>query len=156
MEWKLVANAVGAPSLTREHTPETDTLDVGVASTVLSVEDIINYCQSMGLRKSWLGTDFSSSGESTALGLTFRTCAKWRLEVREYSWGWELPRPKSKIMFAISFLSSKLLANLDEAQSFSASMGYAQEYVFDTNLTSSNFLGHTPSTADGDTAGLQA
>ncbi|ORY11533.1 mating-type protein MAT alpha 1-domain-containing protein [Clohesyomyces aquaticus] len=74
MGWKLVANAEGAPSLSREHTPDPDTLDVGVAATALSVEDIIKYCQSMG---------------------------------------------------------------------------YAQEYIFDTNLTSSTFLGHTPSTAGG-------
>ncbi|KAF2477308.1 uncharacterized protein BDR25DRAFT_339254 [Lindgomyces ingoldianus] len=74
MGWKLAADAEGAPCLSREYIPVPEILEAGVEATTLSVEDIINYCQSMG---------------------------------------------------------------------------YAQEYVVDMNLTSSTFLGHTISTTPG-------
>ncbi|KAF2105211.1 MAT1-1-1 mating-type protein [Lophiotrema nucula] len=69
--WKFDTDDEGAPRLTRESTPTPESLDVGIAATTLSVEDIIQYCQSMGYAQEFvLDTNLTSS---TFLGHSLST-----------------------------------------------------------------------------------
>ncbi|KAJ4413274.1 hypothetical protein N0V91_000249 [Didymella pomorum] len=52
--WTLGTDDEGSPTLSREFTPSPGAMSAGIAGMALSVEDIINYCQSMGYAQEYV------------------------------------------------------------------------------------------------------
>lgn len=52
--WTLNTDDEGTPTLSREFTPSPGAMSAGIADMAISVEDIINYCQSMGYAQEYV------------------------------------------------------------------------------------------------------
>ena len=52
--WTLNTDEEGTPTLSREFAPSPGAFSAGIADMALSVEDIINYCQSMGYAQAYV------------------------------------------------------------------------------------------------------
>ncbi|KAF1934334.1 MAT1-1-1 [Didymella exigua CBS 183.55] len=59
--WKFNTDDEGSPTLSREFIPSPGAMSAGIADTALSVEDIINYCQSMGYAQEYVSDTESNS-----------------------------------------------------------------------------------------------
>ncbi|KAF2132265.1 MAT1-1-1 [Dothidotthia symphoricarpi CBS 119687] len=59
--WQLVIDKEGAPTISRENIPQPGSLGAGIADMALSVEDIINYCQSMGYAQAYVSATNNTS-----------------------------------------------------------------------------------------------
>ena len=70
--WILNTDEEGTPTLSREFAPSPGTSSVGIADMAISVEDIINYCQSMGYAQ-----EYTSEVDIISPALLAQSCSQF-------------------------------------------------------------------------------
>nr|AIF76159.1 mating type protein MAT1-1-1 [Didymella maydis] len=162
--WTLESDDEGTPNLSREFTPSLEAMSAGIADMALSVDDIINYCQSMGYAQEYVSDTDSHSptflaqsrnrfaGKTTSSTYESRLAARNTRRAKRQTTRDTGIAPVLQQQIAEAHVADGLAATYQDSSLF----GHSEDVQFYDDLADilTNHFGQDQQTTPGDTAGL--